>query len=262
MMQLFVVTWLGIMLLCAHGTLAQVPPKQQVDIQVVLGAVIYRDSPNSPFLPAWSGEARSTAAAIVSNVSVHYGPRTPTLCSGGYLVGVRYTASGVIITPNSTIEAYALARNYDSEANAFASFMSTSLGIDRASILVEEDAAGTNENAEASNIIFTRLASFTFKKPHLTVGVVTNLYHMSRAMEDFKTYASAHDAVPIYAEDWVPLAHATAGGEDWITSVVQYYGRLSSFKVNLSELESIMVARRNGNFSRSVGELLGNMTFR
>jgi hypothetical protein len=124
--------------------------------------------------------------------------------------------------------------------------------------LVEEDATGTDENAEAGGIMFKRLAAFTFHTTSLRVGVVTNLYHMARALKNFKEYASDFPTTPVFAEDWVPLVPTTRGGEDWIESVVAYYENpVGGVQYPVETMREIMTERRAGNFTRSVGELMG-----
>ena len=102
---------------------------------------------------------------------------------------------------NWTIEAQANARNYQSEAWTSKQYLTNELHISADHILVEEDSFSTIENALFGSEYFNRLAETNFNNTaKLTVGIVTNLYHMKRALSDFRQYASRHNFEPFFAE--------------------------------------------------------------
>lgn len=124
---------------------------------------------------------------------------------------------------------------------------------------VEEVAAGTDENAEvAGGVIGTRLARFTFDKPALCEAVVTNLYHMPRALPYFAQYADNNTATPAFAEDWISLIPPDPkSGLDWIQVMAALYASpVGGVQYNVTLLVEIMGDRRAGNLSRSVAEVL------
>lgn len=116
-----------------------------------------------PFMPQFSSEARSTAAAIVKNITDSVSPSSSLplsmIFTGGYNIGVRYLLNGtVLIQPNNSFAAYALARSYASEAETMRNFVTTYLlNSDAASlIMVEEDSASTEENVQFSYVVHVR----------------------------------------------------------------------------------------------------------
>lgn len=166
------VTLLLLLLACAACTLAQAHARPRPSLSplpqliVVPGAAIAatstlaRTSPSTlPFMPEFSAEARATGAAVAKNLTDLIAPSPSSLLfSGGYNIGVRYLLNGtVLVQPNNSFAAYALARTFASEAETMREFVTTYLlgPAAGAAIMVEEDSASTEENVQ-----FMCVASF------------------------------------------------------------------------------------------------------
>lgn len=179
------------------------------------------------------------------------------------LAGVRYEIvnNSILVPPNSTFASYATARNYASEAFVLKQNMVQGVGpgvsVPPSAVIVEEDAASTAENALAAGAMLgQRLAQYTFHKPSLCQAVVTSLYHMPRAMDDFAQADSTNSQVAAYAEDWVALIPPTPQ-RDWIPILRSYYSSpIGGHQYNTTLLGEILEARRSGDLSRSVAELV------
>eukprot|EP01095_Lingulamoeba_sp_RSL-Kostka_P017190 TRINITY_DN8797_c0_g1_i1.p1 TRINITY_DN8797_c0_g1~~TRINITY_DN8797_c0_g1_i1.p1 ORF type:complete len:285 (+),score=70.44 TRINITY_DN8797_c0_g1_i1:332-1186(+) len=255
-------------------------PPIKFDAIYVLGAVIWEESGfPEPIVPATSANVRSTAAAIISNITANlpitsYAPQTyvippkyqkkheddkysrvNTIIAGGYNEGVRYNLGGYLIEPaNTTFAAYSNARNGESEAFVMKEWMQSIFNIPESTILVEETSTSTIENAQVSNILLTRLAQYTFDKQNLNVGLVTNLYHMGRALQNFKDYSYKYATfTPLYAEDYICLVQSQYG-DNWINTLYNYYEE-SYPQYNPDLLKEIMQLRQSGNYTYSVGYL-------
>ncbi|KAA0150270.1 hypothetical protein FNF31_06087 [Cafeteria roenbergensis] len=232
---------------------------QTADVMVVLGAQLVSNS-SGAIVPGLSGDCRSSGAAMLYN---YLDGKTPIVTSGGYLIGVRYEIvnNSILVPPNSTFASYATARNYASEAFVLKQNMVQGVGpgvsVPPSAVIVEEDAASTAENALAAGAMLgQRLAQYTFHKPSLCQAVVTSLYHMPRAMDDFEQADSTNSQVAAYAEDWVALIPPTPQ-RDWIPILRSYYSSpIGGHQYNVTLLGEILEARRGGDLSRSVAELV------
>jgi len=135
------------------------PLLDKFDIVVVLGASIYQntkcktktqEAPCLEYLPVLSPESRATAGAVVYELTHSQFKSHPVLIfSGGYNIGVRYNIKGVPIAANTTVAAFATARNYASEAQTMKLFIeynfpTTDLDVQ---CMVEEESINTLENA-------------------------------------------------------------------------------------------------------------------
>ena len=204
----------------ASGTLLD----GDADVLYVLGAQLVRDFSTGAIVPAVPGEARASAAALLSNRSSARGPqRAVAVTGGGYLIGVSYEiVNNTILDPaNNSVAAFVAARDLVSEAFALRSTMTT-LGVPVSSILVEEGSATTVENAVLGSTLLSRLARDSFNGTTLSVCLVTNWFHMPWALADFKTYTT-QTMTPCYAEDWVALLGCNREGVDWIDAIAQMY---------------------------------------
>ena len=124
-----------------------------------------------------------------------------------------------LLVANTSFAAYEQARQFgDSEAMTMKNWCITELGIPEASIMVEETSISSDENAKVSQILLERLARFTYYKPELKIGIVTYLYHMDEAMNDFLAYSyKGVTFSPVYTEDYLAMIPGT-NGMRWITA--------------------------------------------
>lgn len=115
-----------------------------------------------------------------------------------------------------------------------------------------------------SSGLLTRLLTFTYPpNTTLTVGLLTNLYHMPHFWSLFlpvlqSPLFAAVKPVALYAEDYVCLRSFTFSGQDWISAMYTYYSENFPSVWNATSIAEIMMARRNGNLSVSVGSLCGS----
>eukprot|EP01006_Ploeotia_vitrea_P051912 TRINITY_DN67615_c6_g1_i2.p1 TRINITY_DN67615_c6_g1~~TRINITY_DN67615_c6_g1_i2.p1 ORF type:complete len:251 (-),score=-3.23 TRINITY_DN67615_c6_g1_i2:33-785(-) len=218
-----------------------------------LGAVIYYPPRSTSAIPATSAQSRCDAAAVLRQ---RLEPTPHIFTCGGYNIGVRYAANGTLIPTNRTFAAFANARKYSSEAFTMKSYLESKWKIPFTEIGIEETSFDTTENAELSALILYRLALLHTLPKALTVGVVTNLYHMGRALPDFvnANHNPSVDFEPFYVEDWVCLIPPTPQ-LDWIQVIVSLYKKLDLPHCDVSVLEGIMRKRAAGNLKVSVAQL-------
>lgn len=185
-----------------------------IDVVVVLGGQILSTSNGT--VPGFPSEARATAATVLYSKSQNL----RFIVSGGYNVGVRYNLKSNQILTNAdfSFEAFAEARHIGpSEAFVLGAYM-TSLGIPRKYILLEESSATTVENARMTAIILSR-TNFINLNRTMTIGVLTNLFHMPVALSAFREHLPNAQVEPLFAEDWI----AEANNREWLNSIYDYY---------------------------------------
>lgn len=207
------------------------------------------------------------------------------LFSGGYNVGVRYLLNGtVLVQPNNSFAAYALARTFASEADrrtcwarrpARPSWSRRTLPAPRRtfSSCAPPDSfvlsprfliSRRSHTVSHSSVLLTRLLTYTYPpNTTLVVGLLTNLYHMPKFWSIFLTVLqspafAAVKPVALFAEDFVCLRATSFSGTDWISAVTDYYAaNFAASTWNATAIEQIMLTRRGGDLSVSVGSLCG-----
>jgi YfiH family protein len=154
----------------------------EIDVLYVLGAQLLveeNDVHASPHLRA----RIAAAAAVVRELT----PRAVVL-AGGHCVGIRYTNDKVLPNANLSAEAAVLARSYPSEASVMRDALSHALcssGVSPAPpMMLEELSTSTLENAAVAPLVLARL-HLGPAEPPLVVGLVTNIFHMHRAVALF-----------------------------------------------------------------------------
>lgn len=206
------------------------PTMQGYDVVVVLGAQIIRNQ-HGRIIPAFHTEMRARAAGIAYKL----GLTMIVIISGGHNVGVRYSFKDNSVFPKPNLNLFALirARLYPSEASVMAEFIRKAYAVPRSAMNLEERSTDTKANAENCRIVVERLHA-------RRVAILTHLYHMERAMDDFKEVRLNPD--PLYAEDLLVL-----DDHSWIDRIVEYYsnprgGRqwdTATIRKNLENRESI-----------------------
>lgn len=139
--------------------------------------------------------------------------------SGGSNFGVRYNDQELLKPSVFSFAAFANSSYYNrkSEAEVIKDFLVHNYGIDSSRIFAETMSSTTKENAEFVNIILRRRPMFTGKEK---IGVLTQLYHMERALADFKD--AGLDFEPIFAEN-VLAGHSSMNQDHYITKICEYY---------------------------------------
>jgi len=245
-----------------HFSICSILPVNLFNLIVIPGADIENNinvNISLEYLPGFSAESRSSAGAVVRNLTnTIYSSELFILMSGGYNVGVRYLLNGTILQqPNNSFQAYANARNYASEAETMKNFIALKFAVPTNIIMVEEDSDSTAENSKFSSILLQRLSTYTFPNEKLQIGLLTNLYHMPKFIGlviDDNLNPLNVSFYPLFAEDYVCMLLNDMNGNDWIETISTFY--VEYFTTwNVTKIESIMLARRSGNYSVSVGSL-------
>lgn len=226
--------------------------EQQYDVIVVLGAQIVRKE-DGLVIPAYHTELRARAAGI----AYQQGITSRFIVSGGFNVGVRYDfeMNAVFAKPNFSFEAFALARRRGpSEAQIIAQVMQEEYGVPSAAILLEDLSATTQENALFVRQILSRSLAEGVDGTDLSrmkpIGLLTLLYHMSRALDTFRS--AGMEVEPVYAEDVLALD----ASRNWAEEVARYYETPKGGKQWAESIRKIMTARSQGDSSRTVAKLL------
>ena len=173
---------------------------------IVLSGQIVREESGGVSL-AFHTEMRARAAGLTYSLGM-----TRTLViTGGHNVGVRYSLrdNRVFERPNLSPFALIKAKLYPSEASVMAEFVHRKYAVPRGAMILEENSIDTRQNAQECRRIIKRLCP-------KSIGVLTLLYHMERAIEDFAM--EGLKAEPIYAEDLLILEDRS-----WVDRIVEYY---------------------------------------
>lgn len=220
------------------------------DVIVVLGAQVGVDELGE-MRPAVHTDMRARAAAIAwqRNMTERF------IVSGGYNVGVRYDLDlkvpifgrpGSDRQPDFSEEAKQRARVYRSEASIIAEVMRKEYDVPSEALIFEEDSDTTSANAKKTKEILERLG---VKR----VAILTLLYHMEKALEEFRKVGVDAVLVSVFAEDILALDHTL----NWAAEIVDYYKEPRGSKQwDAERIREIMQARAEGELSLSVGELL------
>jgi len=153
---------------------------------------------------------------------------------------------------NLSFEAFAEARGYPSEGYVFRQAL-INYGVPLENIFAEEMAIATDENAEFVCLLLSRFAQRTFHREALKIGVLTNLFHVPRAIAFFNRFLpDGFTLQPIYAEDWIALQD-----KSWADYMKLFYRYpRGGVQYDVTKIGDIMNERNNFNFSRSVAELI------
>jgi len=178
-------------------------------------------------------------------------PKQRFIFSGGRCFYIRYDDQSVFSNPKYSFEDMAKAINDPSESYLINEYIKSTYGIFLERIILEESSTSTDENAIFSSIILKRL-----NNPIQKLGVLTNLYHMKKALEIFQQVFEKIEVEPIFAEDWCIFAQADDDFNDnaWCKKITNYItvGRDNAFVENQGR---ILDERIKGS-SVSVRELL------
>lgn len=232
-----------------------------LDIVVVLGSTIVNAS--GSIVPAFHTEVRAIAAGVKWRRSLQYGKPLNFIVSGGYNVGVRYDLNGnAFATANYSFSAFALARNLlgPSEALVIRDYMSQRERIPQERMVLEETSASTEENGRVCAVILSRRYGFVPEGRIIKVGILTNLFHIARATTWFRTLlpSDVFSIQMVIAEDWIALDLS----DDWPSRMEQYYSTpKGGYLWPASEIGKIMRARRSGDLSHSLAELIPPQEF-
>lgn len=214
---------------------------------VVLGYRVVQERHDDDILPL-PAELRCRAAGILYKE----GSTKRIIVSGGYSAGVRYSARPFgpwHYPPKCSFGELALACWRKCEAEDFRSFLVTQYAVPASAILTETMSLTTEENALFTRLLLRRSAfrGIDFSE----CGLVTNAFHMKRALDVFGRHGLA--LRPIYAED-VVAEHLPC----LIPRILRYHEDVQGFReVALRELNDVLVSRSQPQ-KRTVGEL-GNL---
>ncbi len=139
------------------------------------------------------------------------------LFTGGHCIGVRYARDLSVPTfgsPESTLQAnYSetakmLAHWHRSEASVMAELVRKDYAVPPYAIVLEEDSETTAQNAEFCRDIICGM--FGEKPDGISVGILSLLYHMQRAMQEFCTafasIANLENIQPVFAEEILAMS--------------------------------------------------------
>ena len=227
------------------------------DAVVVLGSRVYKreDTRDGDFniQPMAAGTIRLHAAARLYEV----GAAPLIVISGGPAPGVRYSldpAQPAFDPPDFSLEAIARALRLSSitEAQVFANILIGRYHISPEAVLIEKMSMTTEGNAKFLRAMFGSYPPLLGIRPE-NVGLITNYWHMPRALEFF--HIEGLRVQPVWAEDVV----AQFGPVAWISLMVDYYQDMRGIGgEELQSLREILGARREGVLSRSVEELVSH----
>jgi len=222
------------------------------DLIVVLGGQIIKI--NESIIPAFHTESRVIAAGILNYYS-NNNSNTKFIMSGGYNVGVRYDLkeNKIFNNANFSFESFIEAKkNGPSEAEVMKQFLLKNFNIEQHKIFVEDLSATTIENAKLIKLLLSR-ENFFF--PNVKkIGLLTNLYHMSKAAEEFTKANITFDL--LFAEDFISLNHPITTKRDWCKEMETFYSISRGGKNwNSTAIAEIMRERKTGNITRTVYEL-------
>jgi uncharacterized SAM-binding protein YcdF (DUF218 family) len=228
------------------------------DLGIVLGTQIIRKKNRQKMVAvdlSFDAEVRARAAGIAYRQRMV--PRF--LLSGGYNVGTRYDdkVGRLFARPDLSFEAISKARFRSiSEAYAMYCYMRREHDVPRESFIFEEHSTTTRENAQFSSIILARYLEGDQQGTDLSklqrIGLITQLYHMERAVKEFRNMGLMVD--PLFAEDLLALD----GDKKWVTRIAEYYvnNEKEGKKWDADMIFEVLTERIKGDFSRSIGELL------
>jgi len=239
------------------------PSNFAFDVVFILGAQAQRNLSSGVIVPAFHTQSRVEAGSVI----YHDYAVKRFIISGGYNVGVRYDLvnNTVFASANFSFEAFALARQWPSESEIMKRVMCEELGVPAASVLLEETSATTDENAKLGAVILSRSNFFTrsnnagAEKSRLRVGVLTNLFHMPRAILSFENELASSlcqsgpsiDLVPLYVEDYIPFSHYQ--DSNWIALMENYYSTKRGGRLwNATALADIMHLRQEQGIQSSL----------
>ncbi len=178
------------------------------------------------------------------------------LLSGGSNVGVRYWMNGTLMS-NADFRFVTFARARDagpSEARAMGDYLTEELGMPPSAYLLDEMSATTEENGVVTRMLLRRT---NFLGNQSQAGVVTNLYHMSRALSDMAKTTARPGDVPlcaVFAEDFAVLSRRS---RFWRDQIMRYYSvKRSGLLVDSKQLLAILNARIAGDTTQTVGSLV------
>jgi len=206
------------------------------DIIIVLGAMLSLTDSTSLEL-AQHTKSRATAAGVLATLN----PSQHFIFSGGHCVGVRYASSeSRLESPNFSFSAFAGAMHFPSESHAMVQYVRLYFGLKFPNVVLEESSSTTQENAEFCSLILRRFPELK------AIGLLTNFYHMSRALAIFRSAFPTHALFPIYAEDWCIFDKT----HNW----VEISQRLNSKAIlSLENCGKTLTKRLEGDGNESVG---------
>ena len=190
---------------------------EKYDVVILLGAQVGISGigkKEGEMILAFHTEMRARAAGIIYQQKM----AQRLIVSGGYNIGVRYDLDISVPVfgttssdrkPDFSDEARIKARWYRSEASVMAELIRVRYCVPSEALILEEDSRTTKENANYCREIVERCG---FKE----VGLLTLLYHMERAMGDFRE--AGVDPRPLFAEDFLVLED-----KSWVDRIVEYY---------------------------------------
>lgn len=223
---------------------------------VVLGSRVYEVEPEKrlrgemSLQPMVPGQVRCLAAAILFR-----GNFTPQiLVSGGNVEGVRYSfdpAEPRFDPPNLSFEAVSDAMRQpatNAEAQVFSNVLVAEYDIPWQAILMERESRTTRGNAFRVHANFEEVEELRSMQRE-RVGLVTNFFHMSHALECF--HAVGLPFRPVWAEDWVAMFRP-----DWVPRILEDYERERGIQGEQLEMLRKVLCERAEGFNRSVEELV------
>ncbi|MCD5396542.1 MAG: YdcF family protein [Candidatus Pacebacteria bacterium] len=207
---------------------------ESLDGLIVLGSQVFRKEDGTYGFPLFT-EMRARAAGIA------YQQRVSKLLilTGGHNFGIRYSLDGQILKKRSFFNpiAHLEAKRYPSEAQVIADFLIKEYKVPESHIILEEKSRTTRQNAQNVKKIIQ-------KKKLKDLGLLTQLYHMRRAWQEFKKVDLK--VMLVFAEDLLVLEDKA-----WIEKIYEYYSVSKGGK--LWDKEKIRAFLRSG---RSIGELM------
>jgi uncharacterized SAM-binding protein YcdF (DUF218 family) len=205
------------------------------DLVILLGSQIKKEEEKYTLAPHTKLKAEAAGIAWKRRVVKRF------VISGGYNFGVRYNEREILKNPDFSFESFAKARLEKSEAQVIAKFLHGEYGIPIEVMYLEEISATTRENAEIVKIILSRKPTFDFAK---TIGILTLIYHMEKALPIFKEVGL--NVEPVFAEDLLAIE-----GEIGIKKVCEYYSIPRGGKQwPVDKIKELLLE------GRSIGELL------
>ncbi|MBI2054136.1 MAG: YdcF family protein [Candidatus Staskawiczbacteria bacterium] len=200
---------------------------EHFDCIIVLGSQIGINE-KGKMVPAFHTEMKARAAGIAWQQLSN----NKFILTGGYNIGVRYAMEldvpvygtpGSDKKPDFSEEAKQRASRYRSEASVIAEVMKKEYGIPLWALLLEEESATTQQNAEFCADIVEDLFWSRVGGQRARIGILTLLYHMERALKEFKK-AFAEKKVddvafvyPLFAENLLSFE------TQWVDKICQYY---------------------------------------
>lgn len=159
--------------------------------------------------------------------------------------------------------------------------MMEGFGVPDWAVLCEETSATTDENALVGSLFLSRTGfmrnaladlaagsgsgSGSNSNPNavLNVGVLSNLFHLPRALDSFRSGLANMGLgqgravlVPVFAEDYCVLSSSRE--HDWAKEMQEYYRvPRGGVQWDAAKIGEIMRARRGGSLNVSVGSLAG-----